>query len=226
MVKLSTGTLFVVGALAMARAAYADPVVYETEETPSDYSYGWNEPRMATGVGVGITIGGGIAGFTDQSLRNSLSTSVNGLWDARVSIGTHVPIGLDVSYIGMAGNLNTLQGASNGTLVGTTAEAALRWNILPHFMWDPYVFAGVGYQRWDVTSMKFATADTGVKNSENLAEYPMGAGLSFRHPSGWLADVRGTFRAEPSSTLVRDVPNGAFASAHWWEASAAVGYEF
>lgn len=228
MVKLRTASLWFLGVAAVTRAAYADPDTYETSppDEPSDFSYGWHDPRLATDIGVGITVGGGVSGFTDTSMRNTLSSSITGLWDARLSVGTHVPLGLEVGYVGTAGRLNTLQGASNGTLVGSVAEAALRWNILPHYDVNPYIFAGVGYQRYDVTNMMLATTDSGVKSSENLIEYPMGAGISFRHPSGWLADVRGTFRAEPSSTLVRDVTSGAYASAHWWEASAAVGYEF
>ncbi len=228
MVKLRTGFLLIFGVAAAARAASADPtyVTVVPHEEPSDFSYEWNEPRLATGIGVGVIVGGGVAGFTDQSLRNTLSSNVTGLWDARVSIGTHVPLGIDVSYVGTAANMNTLTGASNGTLVGSAVEGALRWNILPHYAWDPYVFAGIGYQRYDVTSMKFSTADTGVKNYDNLAEFPMGAGISFRDRSGWLVDVRGTFRAEPNSTLVRDVTDNVYASAHWWEASGAIGYEF
>jgi len=227
MFMLRTGSWLALGMLAVAGTAYADPDDYEETTTDNGYGYGWYEPRLATGIGVGINIGGGVAGYTDQSLRNALSNNISGLWDARVSIGTHIPLGLELGYVGTAQDLNSLRGMSNGTLVGSVGEATLRWNILPHMAFDPYLFAGVGYQRYDVTSMRFTTADTGVKQSENLIEYPMGLGMAFRTLSGFLVDVRGTFRAEPDSTLVRDVTgNNAFASAHWWEASASLGYEF
>ncbi len=229
MAKYSKFSVIAFAVLAIARAASADPPVYEVSTAPPDVpeydSYAWNEPRMQTGIGVGFILGGGIAGYTDQSMRNVLTSSVAGLWDARLSLGTHIPLGLDLSYIGQASDMRTFTGQSNGTLIGTTAEAALRWNILPHYEWNPYIFAGVGWQRYDLQSMVFATSDTGIKSTDNLVEYPMGAGVSYRDNSGLLVDLRGTFRAVPSSTLVVD-PTGVPASAHWWEASGAIGYEF
>jgi hypothetical protein len=197
-----------------------------TEDNPDPYSYGWYEPYLASGIGVGITIGGGITGFTDRAMRDAVTSDVGGLWDARLSLGTHTPVGLDVSYLGTAANARTLTGVSNGTLIGTTVEAALRFNLLPHYSFDPYLFAGVGWQRYDVTSMQFATADTGMKVSDNVAEFPLGAGLSFRDLSGFTFDLRGTFRPTTASTLLFDTRNGTYADLHTWEASAAIGYEF
>lgn len=227
MAKFWKLSVLVVGMLA-ARVASADPYVYDRDtpvDEPDPYSYGWNEPRLRSGIGVGVNIGGGVSGFTDQTMRNALTTSVLGLWEARASIGTHVPLGLDISYLGEAQNMRTFSGVANGTLVGTTVEAALRYNILPHFAWDPYIFAGVGWQNYELQNMAVATSDSGIKSSENLAEYPMGLGMAYRDLSGLTVDLRGTFRAAPSSTLVQD-QNGVFASAHSWEASGSIGYEF
>lgn len=219
--------LLAFGVLVLARTAGADPDTYYVPSAPPDIpaeSYGWTDPRLSSGIGVGMILGGGVGGFTDQSMRNALSSNVEGLWDARLSLGTHIPLGLDLSYLGEAADLRTFTGQANGTLVGTTAEAALRWNMLPHAAVNPYIFAGIGWQRYDVSNMAFATADTGIANSDNLVEVPMGVGFSYRDRSGLLVDVRGTFRAVPSSTLVVD-PSGTYASANWWEASAALGYE-
>ena len=220
--KLAIGTWCAFGVLGLAGPVLADPEPYET----SDFGYEWYEPRLPSGIGVGLILGGGVSGFTDRQMRDNLSSSVLGLWDARVSIGTHVPIGLDLSYVGTAADLTTFDGAANGTLIGTAAEAALRFNLMPHYLVDPYLFAGVGWQHYDVTNMKFATADTGIQRSDDLAEFPMGAGISYRDLSGWMVDVRGTFRAATSSTLVLDPRSGAYADLHSWEASGALGYEF
>jgi opacity protein-like surface antigen len=245
MAKILVGSLIVSGALAAPRAASAQPPIPAdepktgvpeqpmfpqsttvVEDQPGEFSYAWREPRLFTDIGVGITLGGGISGFTDSTMRNTLSSSVSGLWDARVAIGTHVPISLEVGYIGTAANINTFAGTANGTLIGTTVEGALRWNILPHYMVNPYIFGGVGWQRYDITNMQVATADSGISKNENRAEFPVGAGASYRDLSGWMIDVRGTFRAVPDSNLVFDQTRGTFAQAHWWEASAALGYEF
>jgi len=210
------------GGLLAAGEARAD----EAYERPSTYSYAWHEPRLQSDIGVGLTLGGGVSGFTDQTMRDELSSGIGGLWDFRVSIGTHVPLGFDVSYLGTAAPVTTVTGIDNGTLVGSTAEGALRWNMLPHYVIDPYIFAGIGYQRYDLTNVKLSQADSGMKDHDNLAEFPMGAGVSVRDPSGFMADVRGTIRAATSSDLVVDPRTGSNADLHAWEASAAVGYEF
>ena len=58
----------------------------------------------------------------------------------------------------------------------------------------------------------------------------MGAGLSFR-TGGFVADVRGTFRAAADQNLILKTPalsptSSDFAPMHTWDASAALGYEF
>ncbi len=216
-------SLCLVGVLALAGSAAADVIVYDH---PSATSYSWTEGYLPSGIGVGLILGGGIAGFTDSTVRSSLSSSLSGLWDARVAIGTHIPLGIELAYIGTGADMASLNGVGNGTLVGSTAEGTLRYNILPHFELDPYVFAGVGWQRYDTTGTTFSTADTGIRSSDSFAEFPMGAGVSYRDPTGWLVDLRGTYRAAASSNLFLDQNTGGYAGLSWWEASGALGYEF
>jgi hypothetical protein len=196
-------------------------------------SYAWHDERMSSGIGVAAIIGGGVSGFTDRQMRDTVSSNVSGLWDARFTFGSHVPIGLDVAYLGTAVNLNSLSGTQTATLVGTTAEGALRWNILPHADFNPYIFGGMGWQRYDVTGRTVNLSDSGMRQSDNSIVFPMGAGLSYRHPSGFLVDARGTFRANVDQGLVLQPGNSPsstnssnYAPMHTWEASAAVGYEF
>lgn len=211
-----------------AQAQPVAPTYYseEAEEEPGMYSYAWSEPRLGTGIGVGISIGGGVAGFTDSVMRDTMSSSVSGLWNFRATIGTHIPIGLDLSYVGTAQDVNTFSGANNGTLIGSAAEGMLRWNILPHYVVNPYLFGGVGWQHYDVTNVKFATADTGMKTSDNVFEVPMGAGLALRDMSGFTFDLRGAFRWVDSTDLLIDPRTGDRANLDSWEASANLGYEF
>lgn len=218
------------GALAVATPAGAqDPFQGAFEEPaapePNPYSYAWHDPRMLSGIGIGISLGGGATGFTDEAMRDAVSDGVGGVWNVRVSIGTHIPLGIDVTYLGSAAELQTLADADNGELIGTTFEAALRYNILPLADGTPYVFAGAGWQRYDVRDPKFAQADTGLRGSDDVAQFPMGAGVAYRDRSGWVGDVRGTFRATTDSSLLTQ-PDGDRARLHSWEASAAFGYEF
>jgi hypothetical protein len=208
------------------------PVITETT-SDDDYgdarfSYAWSDDLMRSRIGVSAIIGGGVAGFTDRTMRDTTS-SVGGLWDFRLTLGTHVPLGLELGYTGTATNLKGLP-AQNGTLIGTTAEAALRYNVLPHFMWTPYVFAGVGWQRYDVTNANVTLSDSGMNDHDNLLEFPMGAGLAYRM-SGFVLDLRGTFRAATDQNLVLKTAatsptSNDFAPMHTWQASAALGYEF
>jgi len=197
------------------------------DEMPSAYSYAWNEPGLQTGIGVSTILGGGLTGFTDQQMRDTVSSDVGGLWNLRVTIGSHTPIGFDIGYVGTAANINALIGTQDGTLVGSTVEGALRWNVLPHYAWNPYAFAGIGWQRYDLTGGDFALSDTGVNDSDNSVVFPMGAGVAYRDKSGIVADLHGTIRVNTNAGLVLENAGGdTFAPMHAWEASAAVGYEF
>ena len=240
--KFLSSIVATLGAVAFAPVARADDQSTETMPSsvstsgdadyyevvsPDPYSYEWREPRMQSQIGVGVIVGGGITGFTDQLMRDTISNNVGGLWNARVSIGTHIPIGLDLSYVGSAAQLRTLDNRDNGTLVGTSLEAAVRFNVMPHYTVNPYVFAGLGWQRYDVNDPNFGQAATGLRGEDNLLIVPMGVGVSYRDLSGLIVDVRGTFRAAQDSGLL-SLPEGTDGNAelHTWEASAAIGYEF
>jgi len=192
-------------------------------------SYAWTDSRLASGIGVSAVLGGGLVGFTDKTMR-STTADLGGLWDLRVTIGSHIPLALDISYLGSATNINGLPAGRNGTLVGTTVEGALRYNILSHAPINPYIFGGVGWQRYDVTETNVTLSDSGMNDHDNLLEFPMGAGVQYRM-GGFVGDLRGTFRAMTDQNLVLKNPTASptsddFAPMHTWEASAAVGYEF
>jgi len=193
------------------------------------YSYAWTESRLPSGIGVSALLGGGVSGFTDKTMRNA-TADVGGLWDLRVTIGSHLPLALELSYLGTATNINGLPAARKGTLVGTTAEAALRWNILPHAPMTPYLFGGVGWQRYDVADANPSLSDAGMNDKDNLLEFPAGVGFAWRS-GGLVADIRGTLRTTTDQNLVLknatlNPTSDDYAAMHTWEASAAIGYEF
>ncbi|MEP6860712.1 MAG: hypothetical protein ABJE66_08845 [Deltaproteobacteria bacterium] len=195
-------------------------------ERPGRYSYAWNDPTLQSGIGLGVAAGGGVLGFTDRTMRDTMTNNVTGIWGVRATIGSQVPLGLDIDYLGSAGHINTITGAPNGTLVGTTVEVALRYNILPHNLFTPYVFAGMGWQRYSVWNVQFAQSDTGLRSHDDVAEFPTGVGITMHDPSGAMADIRGTFRTTTGSDLLADPATGTFASLYSWEATGSLGYEF
>jgi len=75
-----------------------------------------------------------------------------------------------------------------GTRRTGSTGPALRYNVLPHFPWNPYLFGGVGWQRYDVTQTDVMLSTSGLNDHDNLIEFPMGAGVSYRK-NGLVADV-------------------------------------
>jgi len=230
MLDKATAWCVAAGALALACAsARADGYYddYDSYYTPplDPYSWAWYDPTMPTGIGVNVSLDGGVAGFVDSHMREILSSTIASTWGVRVAMGTHIPLGLELGYMGLASSITSLGGLDNGTLVGSTAEAALRWNLLPHYYFTPYVFGGAGWQHFQVHDMAFATADTGIQRTDDFAEFPIGLGLSWRSAIGITADLRGTFRATTHSDFLRQL-DGSFAELNSWEVSGQLGYEF
>ena len=208
-------------------SALTAPLIASADERPGIYSYAWNDPGLQSGIGVSTILGGGVTGFTNQTMRDTVSSSVGGLWNLRVTIGSHIPLAVDLGYVGTAQNINALTGTQTGHLVGTTMEGALRWNMLPHYAFNPYAFAGIGWQRYDLTGGTFTLSDTGIRDTDNSVVFPLGAGMQWRDPSGFVADLHGTFRANARAGLVQEsVGSSNFARMNTWEASGAIGYEF
>jgi len=201
------------------------PVVASADES-DPYDYSWHEASLESGIGVSTILGGGISGFTDSHMRDTVSSDVNGLWDLRVTLGSHTPLALDIGYVGTAADIDVLDNTSNATLIGSTVEGALRYNILPHYAWNPYLFAGMGWQNYSVSGEDVNLSDAGINDSDNSIVFPMGGGIAYRD-SGFVADVRGVFRANTDSSLVvENARSNTYVPLHTWEASAALGYEF
>jgi hypothetical protein len=191
-------------------------------ETPAYNSYAWHEPGMLSGIGVSAALGAGYGQFIDNQATSNLGTG-QAAWSFRLAFGTHIPIGLEAAYVGTVSNLDpALDGGAS--LLGTDLETDLRWNILPHYKWNPFIFGGVGWQRYDITNLDVSLADVGIADSDHLAIFPVGAGLSYRNHRGLVFDMRGTFRAAASSNMIVDT-TGDRANLDTWEASASLGYE-
>ncbi len=210
---------------AAPQAEYPAPPPAHEEGCGGEFGYCWHDPHMYTGIGVSFMLGGGVTGFTDSTLRNSSSSSVGGLWNFRATIGSRVPIGIDLSYVGSAASIQTLGGFDNGTLIQSSAEADLRWNILPQYVVNPYIFGGAGYTNYHVHNMHFSTADSGIESNANVASFPVGLGIGYHDLSGLVIEARGTFRFTTTSDMVLDT-NGSNADLWSWDATGAIGYEF
>ena len=204
----------------LAGAALCAPSAVVADDVTPDF-------KLPSGYGISATVGGGIAGFTDKTMRSSITQDTLGAWDLKVTLGSHSRLAVDVNYTGSTADINGLTGTANATLVGTSVESALRYNILPRYAVNPYVFVGAGWQRYDITGANFKLSDAGMNASDNSVVFPMGVGLQYRDKSGLVLDAHGTFRANADYGLVlKSSSTTDFAPMHTWQASAAVGYEF
>jgi hypothetical protein len=207
------------------------PAQAGTESDTDMFGFEWHNPNLRSGIGVSTLIGGGVVQFTNSTMRNTTS-NLGGLWNLHVTFGTHLPLALDLAYVGTATHIAGLPNGNSSTLIGSAAEGTLRWNVLPRFAWTPYVFGGVGYQRYDVTGGNVSLSDSGMNSSDNLLSVPAGLGFVWRGNNGLVADVHGTYRFTWFQDLVLNggVPitgnSSSFVKLNNWEASAAIGYEF
>jgi len=228
----TTTTGAAVGATEPVPAAPPPPIETSTESSGEMFAFDWHNPRLQSGIGVSTTLGGGVVQFRKSEMRSTTS-DIGGLWDLHITLGTHLPLALDLAYVGSATHIGGLPTGNTRTLIGSAAEGTLRWNVLPNFAWTPYVFGGVGYQRYDVTGGDVTLSDSGMNSGDNLLSVPAGLGFVWRGDNGLVADIHGTYRFTWFQDLVlaNGVPvtttnSNDFVKLDNWQASAAIGYEF
>ncbi|HWO21521.1 MAG TPA: hypothetical protein VNO30_22285 [Kofleriaceae bacterium] len=176
-------------------------------------------------VGFSLSFGGGVADFTDQSMRDS--TGTGGTWAVRAALGTKTPFGVEASYIGSAQTINALGLDQNSMLVSNGLQGALRLNAVVGAPITPFVFGGVAWNRYNLANTTQNTS--AISDSDNLLEVPVGLGIG----GSWKGlgyDLRGELRFATREDLVpalsagRD--NGSHADMHRWGVNATLGYGF
>lgn len=183
-----------------------------------------DETELMTGIGVAISVGGGVEDFTGEDMRDT--SDPGGLWDIRAVVGTRSYLGFEAGYVGTAAAVDAPLGGETATLLGTTVEALARTNFLPDSAIQPYAFLGAAWRRYDVQGEDFTTSDSGMADTDDLFQIPVGAGLGYRY-SNIIADARFTFRlATGEDLVVQDEADDEFAAMHTWGVSGRVGYEF
>jgi hypothetical protein len=186
---------------------YTTPTYTETSETTLER---W---------GIGVSIGGGVSGFTDDSMRDT--TDDGGEWDVRVTMGLRLPIALEASYIGSAQSIDALGLDSDAILVGNGLQGALRVNLLD-FNVQPFVYGGLAWRRYSLANESFNTSD--VANEDDVLEVPVGVGVAWKY-KGFMLDARGEFRWASQEDMIPDARLGN-TDMHRYGASANLGFAF
>jgi len=194
---------------------YVEPTPVEIEPDP------WSLEAL----GFAMTLGGGVSGFTDSTIRDS--TGDGGNWDVRAMIGTRQFVGVEGSYIGSAQSIDAIGLDTDATLVGNGLQANLRLNATKDTDIQPFLYGGVAWRRYDLTGEDFNVSD--VASSDDVLELPIGVGVAFKY-RGLLLDARGEYRAAFYEDMIPtfaelDDPNDA-AAMHRYSINANIGYEF
>lgn len=173
----------------------------ERDPTPTNVSERTYAPRESAleRYGIGLSLGGGVSGFTGDTLR--ATTDDGGTWGARLSLGTRLPVGVEVAYVGSAQSIDALGLDSSSILVANGVEGVLRLNLLENNA-QPFVFVGLGWRRYSLVNSDENTSD--VSERDDVLEVPMGAGVAWTY-SGLLLDARGEFRYADQEDLVPDI---------------------
>jgi hypothetical protein len=194
---------------------YTTPVYTDTDE---DY-----EDSTLERYGIGVAVGGGVEGFTNDTMRDT--TDDGGNWNVRLAFGTRSPIGFEAAYIGSAQDIDAL-GLDTGTvLVGNGAQGNVRVNLIDANI-QPFALAGVAWRHYELTNSDFNTSD--IAEDDDVLEIPLGVGLAWKY-KGLMLDARGEFRIATEEDMVPEltgVANADPASMHRWGVNANVGYAF
>ena len=179
------------------------------------------EDNLVEKYGLSLSVGGGVAGFTEEAMRDTTQTA--GIWDVRATFGTRFPVALEAGYLGSAQAIDTLGLDDSAILVGTAVEALARVNVVDRGAWQPYLFAGAAWRRYDLANVDTNTSS--VLDQDDLLEIPLGLGLGYRYDD-FLFDARAQFRAAAEADMI---PTGTGDDAErmdTWGVSARLGYEF
>jgi hypothetical protein len=174
-------------------------------------------------VGFSLSLGGGVAHFTNDQMRDT--TGLGGTWALRAAVGTKTPFGVEASYIGSAQSIEALGIASDAMLVSNGLQGALRLNAAVGAPVSPFLFGGAAWRRYSLANTAFNTS--AISDRDDLFEIPVGLGIggSFL---GLGFDIRGELRYAFAEDMVPEFEagraTGGNADMHSWGVNATLGF--
>lgn len=165
--------------------------------------------------GMGVTVGGGIAGFADGGARDFIDSG--GLWEARLVFAPRSTYSVEGAYVGSLHVIEALGLDPDAELLGTSFETALRVSPFGGRV-RPYAFLGVGWTRYSLMSSP-PTAD--VEDRDDLLSVPLGGGAAIWFGQ-WMIDLRATYRATTNADMFS--VTGGDVTLDTWSATARLGF--
>ena len=186
-----------------------------------DDDYDDDDAHLLTPGGMAMSIGGGIADFTDD--RVDALTDLGASWTARLVIGTRQVFGLEAAYLGTVNNIDALGLDDDAMLLSNGFEGDLRLNFATGLV-QPYIFGGAAWKHYNVVNESFNTS--AISDGDDVLELPFGGGVALMY-QGFVFDSRFDFRPAFDEEIVRPVDQTSVESGlENWNVSARVGFEF
>src|SRR4051794_5979540 len=178
------------------------------------------EPQPLSGMGLALSAGGGVAGFFNSGARDAANDGFT--WDVRLTLGTRIPVGLDLAYLGSVQELTVAGLDSDALLIGNGAEAALRVQ-LPSGLFRPYLTGGIG---WTHYSIHDSNLTAGLPRGDTIGTVPIGVGLAIGKPNSITFDLRAVGRIAFADDLFDPLARtGGSSSLNSWGVTARLGGE-
>jgi hypothetical protein len=194
------------------------------EEMVEDQAVLPGHERLIFPFGVSLTFGGGVTGFLDSNTRSY--ADAGGLWEARLSLGTHSRLAVEAAYVGSLQNLEARGLGDDALLSGHGVEANVRLNAMPDALTQPYAFAGMGWTNYSVVNT--ATNTSVIADEDNVLYLPAGIGVGL-HWNNMVLDMRATARMSLYDELIEPIIgiDGETTSSNLnsWAINARLGWE-
>lgn len=179
-------------------------------------------PTPRKPLGLEVMAGGGVTGFIDDHTNDV--ADVGGMWTARVIGGTRSRIGFEAAYVGSAQDIDALGVDANATVLGSGVEGNVRLNLTRTYWLQPYLFAGIGWTRYQITNTAENTSS--IEDEDDVLQLPGGAGVSMRLGARVTFDVRGTVRAATGDGMFDREGEATEDGLETWSSSGQVGFAF
>jgi hypothetical protein len=220
------------GALAQAEAleeAIEDPAAAPLPPPPpmsepiTETVVAEEPPSGLEAIGLGVSLGGGVAGFTDDEARDL--ADVGGAWDVRVAVGTMLPVAFEGAYVGSAQNIDVFGLDTDTFLVGNGLEGNLRFQLPTKYV-TPYVMVGLGWTHYSLTNTD--TNNSLLEDNDDVITMPLGIGLTAFSVFGGTFDLRGVIKPTWQDTMFDGVylGTGSAVDMHTWNVTGNLGWNF
>lgn len=203
------------------RTVRVDVPVERTVYVPKTVRVDRPVPAPRKPLELDVMAGGGVTGFIEDQTREV--TDVGGMWTARVVGRTQRILGYEAAYVGSAQDVQHPSMGSSATVIGHGFEGNLRLNLTQAAMFQPYVFGGVGWTQYDVSSIEASSPD--MREDDQVINIPAGVGLRLALPQRLILDLRGTYRAAIDDTML-DGMGGTEHGLETWSAAGQIGMTF